>query len=144
MDGKNFLNQHECEAVVFPCMDFRFPKDLYRYLEEELKLSTDWPALAGGVKNLVDEGPAREIVLNNFRISKKFHKSRKIVLINHIDCAAYGGSKAFKSREEEIEFHKDQLYRAKNLIKAEKDLVDMEIILLFVNEKSGKPEYLEF
>lgn len=142
--NNNFLNQHKCEAAVLICMDFRFHNDLYRHVKEVMKIeSFDLLAMAGSAKDLIENGPGKEAILRDFSISKDLHKAGKVIIVHHIDCGAYGGSKNFESREKEIEFQKDQLYRAKNLIRSNKNLADMEIILLFVNEKDGKPEYVE-
>lgn len=142
--SENFLNQHECEAVVLTCMDFRFHADLCRYVKEVMRIARfDLLAMAGSAKDLVENGLGKEAILRDFGISKDLHKADKVIIAHHVDCGAYGGSKNFESREKEIEFQKDQLYRAKNLIRSNKDLAGMEIILLFVNEKDGKPEYMK-
>jgi len=140
----SFLNQHECEAVVLTCMDFRFHEDLCRYVKHDMEVASfDLLAMAGSAKDLIENGPGKEAILRDFQISKELHKAGKVIIMHHIDCGAYGGSKNFESRKKEIEFQKDQLYRAKNLIRSNKNLADMEVILLFVNEKDGKPEYIE-
>ena len=45
------------------------------------------------------------------------HHPHKLILTNHTDCGAYGGSEKFRSIEEEIKFHKSELVKAEEIIK---------------------------
>ncbi len=140
---ESFLDQHKCEAAVLSCIDFRFIQDLCRHLKEDVGvLSFDLLTMAGSAKDLIEGGVGKYTLLRDLRISRSLHNIKKIVIVHHLDCGAYGGSKAFESREKETEFHKDQLIRARNILKCDKELSGMEILLLFISEKDGKPEYL--
>jgi carbonic anhydrase len=58
------------------------------------------------------------------------HHAQKIVIINHEDCGAYGGSKKFEGdREAEQQFHVEELQKAK--MKILSLYPDREIILAY-------------
>lgn len=108
---------HKADAVVLSCMDFRFREAVQNFVKNELKLELfDYKSDGGAVKKIVEEGPVRDWILGNFEIAFSLHGVEKIVLINHIDCGAYGGSKAFGQSEEELRFHEEQLRQASSLI----------------------------
>ena len=56
------------------------------------------------------------MVLSNINISLKLHDPDLIVLVNHEDCGAYGGSKKFASKEEEEQFHEQELDKAQETL----------------------------
>lgn len=77
---------HTCEAVVVHCIDFRLQHFLNDWLEQRLgKQNYDRIAWAGGVKDF----PA---VQSQVEISQRLHQVKKVILINHEDCGAYGSA----------------------------------------------------
>lgn len=107
------------EALVLTCIDFRFHEKLKSALLELKIKNYDLLSLAGGAKNLAS--PARAIyqktVLDNIKLAAQLHKIKKVILVNHNDCGAYGGSGKHKNLREEIIFHKSELKKAEELIK---------------------------
>lgn len=98
-------------------MDFRFRAAIQDFVRNELKADLfDYKADGGGVKKIVEEGPVRDWIMSNFEIAFSLHGVDKVILINHTDCGAYGGSKAFGQSEEEFRFHEEQLKQAFSLI----------------------------
>src|SRR3989338_8887517 len=78
------MNNHVCEALVVTCIDFRFQDFVNDWIAKNIPLhSHDRVAFAGGVKNL-------EAILGQIEISHRLHHIKKVVLINHEDCGAYG------------------------------------------------------
>jgi carbonic anhydrase len=78
------MSEHTCEAVVIHCIDFRLQHFLNAWLEKELGARNyDRISWAGGVKELVYLQPQIDI-------SRRLHKVKKAILINHEDCGAYG------------------------------------------------------
>jgi carbonic anhydrase len=109
---------HKAQAVALTCIDFRFRKALHDFFEKELGIHmVDHKADGGGVKKIVEEGPVREWIFDNFNIAFNLHGVDKIVLINHQDCGAYGGSKAFKDITEELAHHEEQLKKAEDIVR---------------------------
>ncbi len=111
--------KHSCSTIIFHCIDFRFAADIKAYMEKERLLGdVDVVSIAGCVKNLVN--PAQptdvEFTMRQLDISKRLHDVGRVVLMNHTDCGAYGGRKAFASMEEEEAKHAEDLEAAKRLI----------------------------
>jgi carbonic anhydrase len=77
-----------CEAIVVTCIDYRFQKSIHDWLTTRVGFNNyDRVSLAGGVFDL----PA---VLKQVEISDRLHQIKRVVLINHEDCGAYGEASA--------------------------------------------------
>lgn len=117
---KEMNNHHELpEALVLTCVDFRFQEKLKEALQKLKIKKYDLLALAGGAKNLASPTKAiyQKTVLDNIKLAVGLHKIKTMVLMNHIDCGAYGGSGEHKNLRAEITFHKSELKKAEELIK---------------------------
>lgn len=114
---RSMIEKHICGAVVVHCIDFRFRKKLNEYLMSRFPEGYDLISVAGGVKRLVADSPEDNFVLEQLEISHKLHEPKVIVLIQHEDCGAYGGSKAFAGFEKEKEFQKLELDKAETILK---------------------------
>lgn len=101
------MDNHSCEAVVITCIDFRFQDFLDKWIKENFEPKTyDRGAFAGAAKNL-------ETILNQIETAHKLHRIKKVVLINHEDCGAYGEK---GSEEKHIEDLKSAAFRIKKQI----------------------------
>ncbi len=90
------MNNHVAEALVVTCIDFRFQGFINSWISKNLKpQSFDRVAFAGGVKNL-------ETILGQIEIAVRLHNIRKVVLINHEDCGAYGEIETPKQHAEDL------------------------------------------
>lgn len=105
-----------CKAVVIHCIDFRFQKMLNEFLETPFPKGFDRIALAGGVKELLEKRK-ESIIFRNLQISSQLHQPETIVLIQHEDCGAYGGSKEFGDFAKEQAFQQSELEKAEVLLK---------------------------
>lgn len=109
--------KHEAKALVLRCMDFRFVSSLRDHLVTMgLKDQYDLVCVAGAAKNMVDPlNPADpEFVMRQIEIAKRLHNIQEVIIINHLDCGAYG--KDFKTPAEEKARHQADLKKAKELI----------------------------
>lgn len=135
----HYKNTHHCEAAVICCMDFRFHKATTGFIENELGiLDYDLITEAGGIKGLAenDAGIVTEIK-KHLDISTTLHHSKQIILVNHEDCGAYGGSKRWGDLKAEKTYHNSDLAKA---VKALKDMYpDNQITTLYAyfNDKGG-------
>lgn len=78
------MKNHACEAIVVTCIDYRLQQSLNNWISQNFQpKSFDRVALAGGVKNL-------DIILSQIEIAHRLHHIKKVILINHEDCGAYG------------------------------------------------------
>lgn len=109
-------DQHTCKAVVLHCIDFRFQQVLNGHFDKEFPEGYDLVSVAGGVKELIEEGE-NSFLLNQLQLSNKLHEPQNIVLVQHEDCGAYGGSGAFDNAQAEHAFQKEQLEKAAELLK---------------------------
>ena len=138
----NFRDVHHCEAVVLSCIDFRFWKETVEFIENELEIKTfDFPSLPGSAK-AINESVDEKFVFGCISVPVELHHAGKIVIINHQDCGAYGGSAKFNGNSEaEQEFHEQELKKAKEKIAAK--YPDKEIILVYA-KLVGDKENIEF
>jgi len=101
---------HNCDAIVVCCMDFRFQKYIRKFTDEQLAGKTfDLVGYAGSTKDL-------ELIMKQIDISFRLHGIKQVVLIHHEECGAYG-------IESNLERHISDLNRAKaQILKAYPDL----------------------
>lgn len=141
-----FRGVHHCSAVVFTCMDFRFRKELGQFIEdrnEGLGIEPfDDPKLPGAAKNINELDGDLDLATKSIGISCDLHEAKTIVIVNHEDCGAYGGSAKFgNDPESEQKFHEEELKKAREKIAAK--FPGKEIILVYAKLVDNK-EYIEF
>ena len=125
----------QAQAIVHTCTDFRIQKPLAQFIEGTLNLyAVDIKTDTGGIKKIFEEGPIREYIFENFKHSIKDHEVERIILINHTDCSAYGGSDAYKSQEDEFHEHEIQLRHAVSDVKARFPDKTVEAYLIVLGE----------
>ncbi len=113
-----YKDVHSCEAVVLACIDFRFWKETMKFVEEELGIkSYDFPKMPGAAKAINDCLNEVDVPMKCIGVPCDLHHVEKIVIVNHADCGAYGGSSEFKGDlEAEQKFHEGELRKAKEKI----------------------------
>lgn len=126
----NYKNIHACEAAVLTCIDFRFWRETLEFIEKELGIkSFDFPSLPGAAK-AINECAVGDIAMQCISVPCDLHHVKKLVIVNHQDCGAYGGSKVFGGNEaEEQKFHEEELKKAK--AKVLNKYPGLEIILVY-------------
>lgn len=73
-----------CEVVVVHCFDFRLQQFLNDWLTKRFGIQNyDRISWAGGVKDF-------SYIQGQIELSRRLHAVKKVILINHEDCAAYG------------------------------------------------------
>ncbi len=73
-----------CETLVVHCIDYRLQGFLNKWLESNLPAqSYDRVAIAGGVNDVF-------YVIRQVDVAVRLHSIRRVLLINHEDCGAYG------------------------------------------------------
>lgn len=108
---------HACDAIVVCCIDFRFQKYIRDWTDKILKNQTfDLVGFAGSTKDL-------ETVMKQVDISVRLHQIKKVVLIHHEECGAYGS-------ESTPERHANDLKKAKSEILAR--YPDLEVVLYYL------------
>ena len=128
------MSHKKAQAIIQTCIDFRFRKALNDFIENELNLyDVDLKTDGGGVKKIVEEGPIRDWIFANYQIAFDLHGVERVILINHQDCGAYGGSQAFQGEEDEIAKHEIQLRHATSVIRAKFPTKQIEAYLALIN-----------
>lgn len=78
------MNTPKAESLIVTCIDFRLQSAINKWISENLKEgSFDRVALVGGVKNL-------DVIVGQVKIASDLHHIKKVILVNHEDCGAYG------------------------------------------------------
>lgn len=114
---------YQCDAAILWCFDNRFELAFRKFLKRIGVVSSDPIKIAGGAKNLAS--PAietdREFVLEQIRKSMQLHGTKRVILMVHSDCGAYGGLAGGFGGDTQAEaaHHEKELARAAaNLLKA--------------------------
>lgn len=90
------MNNHSCAAAIVTCIDFRFQEYIDKWIADNFyPKSFDRVAFAGGVKNL-------DTIIGQIDISERLHHIKKVVLINHEDCGAYGEAGTAEKHAEDL------------------------------------------
>lgn len=114
---KVLQDHYRAEACLVWCFDQRFSRSLRKLLQIRRWSKYDLVMVAGGAKSLISRSDEseRRFVLDQVTKSLKLHHAKRIVLMLHQDCGAYGGSSAFPAGEELHRLEND-LLKAKALI----------------------------
>lgn len=94
---------HQCEALVLICIDYRFQTFIRNWLVENgLENKYDLIARPGGGKD------TEELLLLSVGLSLKLHGIKKVIVIQHQNCGAYG-SELVSGSKEELDKHRSDL-----------------------------------
>lgn len=136
-----YKDVNSCEAVALSCVDFRFRAETLLYIKEFLGIETYDILKFPGSARAINKKTENDVVLNSISLPLGLHSASKIVIINHQDCGAYGGSEAFKDPQAEQEFHEAELRRAG--ARARERFPDIEVLMSYARLVDNK-ENVEF
>jgi carbonic anhydrase len=128
---------HHCKALLVQCIDYRLMKGVRTFLDQNsLVGDCDVVSVAGAVKSLADPAvPAEaEFMLKQIGISHDLHEIKHVILMNHLDCGAYGGSKAFASPEEERTRHVADLQRTRDVLKQKYPELEVKLVIAKIDD----------
>src|SRR5260221_62035 len=84
---------HSAESIIITCIDFRLQDHINKSVSENFTPKTfDRVALGGGVKNLAT-------ILGQIDIAVRLHHIKKVILVNHEDCGAYGTEGTYEKHQ---------------------------------------------
>jgi carbonic anhydrase-like protein len=115
--------KYHCDACILWCFDNRFELGFRKFLKRIGVVNSDPIKVAGGAKCLASpesEGD-RTFVLEQIRKSMRLHGTKRVILMVHSDCGAYGGlAGGFRGdAKAEAAHHERELRRAAaNLLEA--------------------------
>lgn len=114
------MTSHTCDAVLISCINFRIQSFIEDWERKNFKpRAFDRVTLAGGVKDF-------ETILKQVEVSKRLHDIKKVVLINHEDCGAYGDA-------DSKERHYQDLRDAAKKIKKKIQSIEIETYYLYID-----------
>jgi len=122
------------DAAVLCCFDQRIRLAVYKFLQRRGILRPDMIVIAGGAKTLASPRNdfERDFILEQVRMSILLHRTERVYLMSHSDCATYGGLAAFGGDpEKEALHHKQELHRAARLI--QEKFPEVGVKCFFVN-----------
>ncbi len=131
--SKSHVQSHVCTAALICCMDFRFWKATTNYVQNTLGIyDFDLVTQAGGCQCVAEnEVDMIQKVEKHLSISKGLHKIKMLVIVNHQDCGAYGGAKAFADEKSEQAEHMRHL--KKSLLSLQASHTGLKVIALFAH-----------
>jgi hypothetical protein len=88
-DKKHYIS----DACVVWCFDARFSQLLERFIKDKEFHDIDLVKVAGGAKDLAapEREADREYLRDQIRKSIALHHTKRVVLMMHNECGAYGG-----------------------------------------------------
>ena len=114
--------KYHCDAAILWCFDNRFELGFRKFLKRIGVNSSDPIKIAGGAKCMAspEHETEREFVLEQIRKSMRLHGTRRVILMLHSDCGAYGGLTAGFGGDAAAEaiHHERELQRAATNLRA--------------------------
>jgi hypothetical protein len=107
--------KYQCDAAVLWCFDHRFDLGFRKFLKKLGLVNIDPIKIAGGAKLLAspNHDADRRFLIQQVRTSMELHNTRRVILMLHSDCGAYGGLPAFHNdAQAEMKHHEAELQRA--------------------------------
>lgn len=127
-------DKYQCDAAILWCFDNRSELGFRKFLKRIGVNNSDPIKIAGGAKCMAspDHESDREFVLEQIRKSMRLHGTRRLILMVHSDCGAYGGLAAFgHDPQAEARHHRDELHRAAAVLA--KAIPDVQVDGYFVD-----------
>ena len=122
------------DAAVLCCFDQRIRLAVHKFLQRQGIVRPDMIVVAGGAKTLASPRNdfERDFILEQVRMSILLHRTERVLLMCHSDCATYGGLAAFKGDlQVEADHHRGELRRAAELVK--ENFPELSAECFFVN-----------
>jgi len=115
---------YEAEAAVLYCFDYRINTAVRKFLKKQRIERFDMIVVAGGAKTLAspNNDSERDFILEQVRTSLRLHQAKRVLVMNHSDCGAYGGLVHLKGdhfkgdRAAEADYHRCELLRAQEVL----------------------------
>jgi len=125
--------KYHSDASVVWCFDNRFELSCRKFLKYIGMMQPDSIKVAGGPKSLASpERPFhREFVIEQIQKAVELHGTKRVILIMHSDCGAYGGLANFKDAQAEASHHSGELAKAAAVLNER--FPGMKVDCFFVN-----------
>ena len=106
-------------ALVICCKDYRYIQPTLRFARQRLGIRWyDLKATAGGALAMLDSPRiVRRWILRDIDLVYRLHGVRRVILVHHEDCAAYGVSAKLGDLAQQRRFHRAQTQRAARVLR---------------------------
>ena len=137
-------SDHKGSDIAVGCFDQRMGEKFVLFFEIYLRSRNFFRLNFPGGAKLINERP--DIVPTFFDTAIRDLGARRIVILDHEDCLAWGGSCAFLNREAERELHLKQLLLAEKVLRNIYHDYDLQIKLFYAefSENRKKQKMLDF
>lgn len=118
-------------------MDFRFIHGLRQWMEQRNLLGDcDVIAVPGAAKVLADPQMPEDadFFMRAVGVGVSIHRVQKIILMNHMDCGAYGGARAFTSPDVEHQRYERDLRAAAIVLQERYPHIIVQLMLAALRE----------
>ncbi|GMU28629.1 MAG: hypothetical protein AMXMBFR17_21690 [Candidatus Jettenia caeni] len=142
MVAENCDHSNDCNTLVISCVDFRFVSFIRVFLTENLKIKDDYDhiAIPGSVTDII-RPETQKITFDKIDILLNLHHVNHLVLIEHKDCGAYGGSKYFDSDEKETEVLSNGLRRVRDILNEKYPNLKIDLFLASLKNVGNEKFY---
>ncbi len=116
--SKSHIHKKKCTAALICCIDFRFWMATVNFVQNKLGIY-DFNLIthAGAAKAFAEKkADIINVVEKQIKFVEGLHKISMVVMVNHQDCGAYGGSGKFKNENEEFDSHSQHLRKGIELL----------------------------
>ncbi len=137
--SKSHIHKHKCTASLICCIDFRFWKATVNFVQNTLGIyDFDLITHAGAAKVLVEKKTdIINILEKQIRLAERLHKVSMIIIVNHQDCGAYGGSGKFKNEKDEFAHHSQHVRKGIELLKKKHKEIKFVGLFAYFNKLGG-------
>ncbi|MFC1612473.1 carbonic anhydrase [Patescibacteria group bacterium] len=131
---------HTCHNLLIHCMDFRLQADIQNWAKEQgIEGDFDRVSVAGAGAAILAED-SRAYLEKHAELSQKLHSAKRVIIMNHTDCGAYGGHSAFQGENEEEQKHVSDMKKAAALIQTRWPELEIQLVLIKMTEEGNKFE----
>jgi len=132
-------------VVAVYCLDHRFVQQHQDFVRHELDILFYTPYTFPAGPRVFTDSMTRNVFLHAVReVSVGEHGVRRVILIAHRDCRAYGGSTHFSSLEEERATHEQDMRIAREMLNRQFPDIDVERYYMEIVSVTGEEGKVQF
>ena len=136
-----FKDVAHVNTAVMMCMDFRFRRESRACVRYSLKQEHfELIGLPGASKRFIEQSESAQKAIWH---AIENHGVRRIILIHHADCGAYGGRTKFCDSQGELEMHLNEMVKCEDFLKQEYPFLTVDKIYAQLIEDDEQVQYLK-
>jgi carbonic anhydrase len=135
--------EHACDTVLLSCADFRFIEQTDAFVRDHLGIRNYDAVSVPGACHFLNDDREVDTLIRWLSIPVRLHCIRRLVIINHEDCGAYGGSeKSGGERESEQRLHEDELRKARTRVLESLQVEEVTLAYARLTEDRSEVEFV--